>query len=190
MKYQLRITQDPNASNPRDWDSNYCLMYCDHRRYKLGDDLPKYSQASSWEGVKQLIINQYDPAVILPISLYDHTNLAMSVGVHNGWDCGQVGFIFVPFTIAKGLFSTDTFTEAQSDMLASYAEKEVETYSQYLAGDVYQMEIFEITACDCCGTTKEEMIESIGGFYGSDPATNGMADYLTKPLEEYTILRE
>jgi hypothetical protein len=165
-------------------------MYCDHKRYSLGDDLPKYTQASSWEGVKQLITNQYDPVVILPISLYDHSGLSMRVGVCNEWDSGQVGFIFVPFITAKFIFSTDTFTEAQLDTLASFAKQEVEAYSQYLAGEVYQMEIFEVTTCSCCGTSKKEMLESIGGFYGSDPATNGMADYLTKPLEEYTILRE
>jgi hypothetical protein len=165
-------------------------MYCDHKRYSLGDDLTKYTQASSWEDVKQLIINQYNPVVILPVSLYDHTNLSMSVGVYTGFDSGQVGFIFVPSTTAKTIFSTDTFTEAQLDTLASFAKQEVEAYSQYLAGEVYQMEIFEVTTCDCCGTTKKEMLEFIGGFYGSDPATNGMADYLTRPLEEYTILRK
>lgn len=56
---------------------------------------------------------------------------------------------------------------------------EVETYDQYLTGDVYGcvVEALNYTAAEE-GTDDWETINSCWGFYGSNPRTNGMADHL------------
>jgi hypothetical protein len=166
-------------------------MYCEHRKYSLGDDVGAARfDATCWQEVKSIIEEQYNPAIILPLSLYDHSGLAMQIGEVNDWDIGMVGYIYISDKNAKHELGTDELTPEDIEKLTTYAEVEVLDYSMYLQGEIYRMEVIETTTCECCGVTREEVIDSIGGFYGDSPLANGMVHYLNKPLSEYTILRD
>lgn len=77
-----------------------------------------------------------DNCVMLPLYLYDHSGLRMSTGSFScPWDSGQVGWIYATKEqVIKefGEWSAESIQKAEKLLNA-----EVETYSQYLEGDVW-----------------------------------------------------
>lgn len=79
--------------------------------------------------------------VILPLNLYDHGGLSMSIsGFSCPWDSGQVGWIYASgsdirknFLIKDGDEITDEIIERVTKNLIG----EVKTYDQFLRGDIY-----------------------------------------------------
>lgn len=189
-EYKLIIRPDSDPESPREWD-NVGTMVCWHRRYNLGDEQPKESPSEWIRNLAADHVKAYDAElipdehiqrildkhfIILPLYLYDHSGLSMSCSAFScPWDSGQVGYIYC--TKERALAECSTIEKA-----TEYLRNEVETYSQYLAGDVYGFELVETTVCEHCGEESEEILDSCCGFYGSDPKTNGMADHIT---EEY-----
>jgi hypothetical protein len=57
--------------------------------------------------------------------------------------------------------------------IESIIEAEVQTYTQYVEGEVYGFQIID---------EDNEVIDSCYGFYGTDFATNGMLDYIDHNL--------
>ena len=119
--------------SPRDWD-NLGTMVCGHRRYTLGDI--QVRDMEEWEANKPL---KKDTLVILPLGLYDHSGITMYVGgITDPWDSGEVGYIYVRKDNEEVIEYKKTHTWKETE---EWAEKilrgEVETYDQYLRGDVY-----------------------------------------------------
>ena len=77
-------------------------------------------------------------------------------------------------------------TKKRREQIREYLRGEVETYDQYLTGDVYGFEYQEVLVYP---DGREEVVEedSCWGFYGSDPATNGIADHLPVKLSECEV---
>ena len=142
----LKIEQDIEPINPRDWD-NLGTMVCWHRNYNLGDQQPDCAP-SEFEFPKGCIK--------LPLFLYDHSGITMNTtGFTCPWDSGQVGWIFVTRDRMNEEFGTNWDEKRAIEIL----QGEVETYDQYLTGDVWGY-IVE----DELGNT----VDSCWDFYGYD----------------------
>lgn len=133
---KLEIYHDDNPIDPREWD-NIGHMICFHRRYNLGDEHDLHeSDFDSWEEIEETLRNEYNAVVILPLYLYDHSGITMSVGPFAcGWDSGQVGYIYASkedIEKAYGEYNTETHVLAERTLYA-----EVEEYDDYLTGNVY-----------------------------------------------------
>jgi hypothetical protein len=195
----LRIIQDENPESPREWD-NLGTMICSHRKYKLGDKQLESKLDQMQEIVQDLNIREYiegldedywydedklqefietkEGAVVLPLYIYDHSGITMNTtGFSCRWDSGQVGWIYV---------SKERIIEEYGDASKESVEKarrvlesEVETYAQYLEGDVYGFEIVKQEQCDH-GHVHEKHEDSCWGFYGHDINKNGMLDYINE----------
>ena len=149
--YAIKIVQDVSPESPREWD-NFGMMVCWHRSYVLGDK-------NAFRELDDAIafFNETD-AVILPIYMYDHSWITISTKPFScPWDSGQVGFIYVTKEkIIKefGAYNADTIAKANDCLRA-----EVNTYDQYLTGDVYGFVVED---------PKGEEVHSCWGFYGSE----------------------
>ncbi|MBM7454496.1 hypothetical protein HNR62_000325 [Oceanisphaera litoralis] len=109
--------------------------------------------------------------LILPLYLYDHSGLTMSTGPFGcRWDSGQVGWIFATHQRVEFEWGGDW------DKAKSYLEGEVETYDQYLTGDIWGFEVWEHDEEED-DPTEGELLDSCWGFFGDDPETNGMWDH-------------
>lgn len=134
------------------------------------------------EKLKERALSQY---VILPLSLYDHSGISMSVGRASGWDCGQVGFIYCDVTKAREELATslcdaagwnspcnDWMNPGKQITLKEITERclraEVETYDQYLRGDVYGYEAGD---------------DSCWGFFGHDHKTSGLLEQAENAID-------
>lgn len=101
-----------------------------------------------------------------PLYLYDHSGLSMSTGGFScPWDSGQVGFIYAPIDKALEWVGHKERTPDTDELIYKTLDAEVETYSQYLEGQVYRVTVERVDDGDS---------DSCGGFFGGDPDTNGM----------------
>jgi len=171
---RLKVVHDSSADSPREWD-NLGTMICFHNRYDLGDK-HNYSSDdySGWEEMKQALIKEENTAVILPLYMYDHSGISISTSPFScRWDSGQIGFILVSKKKALEEFGGKIVTKKLKERLEKILEGEVETYTQYVEGEVYGFQIVD---------EDDEIIDSCYGFYGADFVTNGMLDYIDHNL--------
>lgn len=172
----LVIEQDLNPIDPREWD-NMGTMICFHRRYDLGDKHDyKSSDFNGWEEVEEHLYKEEDAIVVLPLYLYDHSGLRMKVGSFNGllpqgharFDSGQVGFIYATKDALIGWDREhkDKYYPEKTDeqIIQKVLISEIETYDQYLSGDIHGFTLYEVTTCDL-GHEHREHIDSCWGFY-------------------------
>jgi hypothetical protein len=186
--YYAEIIQDRDYGNdsPRDWD-NLGTMVCFHGRYNLGDYERKTpgKNGNCFSGpehfVEWLKVNKDKIAVILPLYLYDHSGISMSTGraypYNDRWDSGQVGYIFVTKEDLKKEYSKKVVTGKMKENATRILQGEVETYDQFLTGDVYGYQIYRIDPTQFDAGFEfdpdeddiddyGESLESCWGFYG------------------------
>ena len=160
-KFELEIEQDSSPDSPRTWD-NLGTMVCFHKRYNLGDKTDyRSSDYDSWDELRQGIIENEGEVFMLPLYLYDHSGITISTRPFNcPWDSGQVGYIFV----SKNKVKKEGIDESK---VIDYLKGEVETYDQYLTGDVWGYRIYEVETCSL-GHEHKTLVDSCWGFYGEE----------------------
>lgn len=168
----LKIYTDEDSDDPRSWD-NACTMVCFHKRYDLGDKNHEYKweNYSSWQELEEAINEHERPLVIKPLYLLDHSGITISTSdFGDPWDSGMVGFAFISNKHVDETGLTINNDETFSDYrkrLSEVIDAEVETYDQYIRGNVYAFQLEDEN-----GNT----IDSCGGFYGNDWKANGLAE--------------
>ena len=213
VEYTLKVEQDDCAEDPRKWD-NLCTMICWSRRYGLGDkhsfDNPdEFMQhlyldvtgkhwcddhdSDDWQDVYKEL-KETNLVLIKQINLYDHSGITVSTSnsypYNDRWDAGCVGFIYVT---KKTIFEEcmDITEENWEERADKCLEGEMETYDQYLRGDVYGYTLTKIVhvrdeiKCPHCNEVirvdeydNEEEEDSCWGFYGDCIEDNGIIDYV------------
>jgi hypothetical protein len=156
------LIQDDDPIDPRT-DINYSVMVCFHKRYDLGDktDLNS-SMFNGWEELYDYLLKEKKAIIILPLYLYDHSNLTIKIGSfygllpqgHAEFDSGQVGFIYCTKEDLKRIGITKA--RAKKSLMA-----EVEVYNQYIQGDVYCL------VKETYNKDKEQIdYDTCGGYFG------------------------
>ena len=116
-------------------------------------------------------------AFIYPVYMFDHGSIALSLDAFGDpWDSGQVGFAVVTregFKAAMG--KVTRWTAKQVSRVRECVRGEVETFSDYLNGNVYG-----VVVLDANGETED----SVWGFYGN-VEEYGIEDVCSKEEMEY-----
>lgn len=174
-KYRIEIHTDEDTESPRNWE-NLGKMVCFHKRYDLGDKHDyDHNYYDGWEAMEKDIIKKENVAVILPLYLYDHSGITISTSSFNDrWDSGMIGFIYMTKKDAIENYGKKIMTPKVKERALKNLEGEVETYDQYLTGDVYGFKVFE----------DDEETDSCWGFYGDEFWKNGMEEYIDSEIIE------
>jgi hypothetical protein len=202
----LRIVDDKDPRNPREWD-HVGTMVCWHGRYDLGDE-HSYSEpkdflltlalgkdADQREAERQEAHDNemdYDPDdmsteqllniinenhVILPLYLYDHSGITISTtSFLDQWDSGQVGWVYVNKETALAQYGNITKKNWRK-VTKQRIDDEVQTYDDYLTGSVLGYQLYKIE-----NNEATEMVDSNAGYYGNTTDRNGL-------LDGFTVLR-
>lgn len=182
----ITIHNDSDNESPREWD-NLATMVCFHRRYTLGD---KHNMTV--EEAKAFIKRK--DVISLPIYMYDHSGITIrTTSFPCPWDSGQVGFIYVtkervkkemarPLPLKKGQKNPDLapIKVINKKVLARVYDNlraEVETYDNYLTGNVYGFMIEDADG---------ETIDSVWGFYGDYDGEYGALTEARRIVDERT----
>ncbi len=163
----LRILQEISPESPREWD-NIGTMVCFHRRYNLGDEneycLEDYSKACNDKN-----------RIVLPLYLYDHSGLTISTTPFScPWDSGLLGWIEVTKEKIREEFHCKRITKNTLKCVKGHLKHEVSLYDNYLKGEVYRFNIIN----------DEEVIESVGGYFGTNWEENGLSDNLPDDVKD------
>jgi len=197
--YTITLDYDEDAESSREWD-NLFTMVCWHRRYNLGDEqldrnldpwdymMSKLDEIEVYkldEATEELLQRYGDNEDITreeirdafdkyfdseALYLFDHSGISISLASFNDpWDSGQVGFLYASKDALREEFGKDYTPERVRELM----EGEVDTYDQYLRGDVY-----------CYSISKDgDDLDSCCGFYGEEYAleeARSMVDWLVE----------
>jgi hypothetical protein len=174
----LRVSiqqDDSSTSDPRGWD-NLGHMICWHPHYKLGDEQfsgpEDVGGSRTMQDVSRWLFRERKATVMLPLYLLDHSGITMSAGApiyrHSpkdkavraagrfmgddaGWDTSMVGFIYATKE-----------AEAETPDVVKYLRGEVETYDDFLTGNVYGYVVEDRDG---------EVLDSCWGFFPNHPET-------------------
>lgn len=188
--YNINIEYDEYSESPREWD-NLGIMVVFHNRYNLGDNnhnikeneyysdkLGDYVYCNNWEDVKEQILEVYPDAILIkPLYLLDHSGITISMSDYcDKWDSGQVGFYFTTKKRIREEFDCKHITKKTMLKAENILKEEVNTYDQYLRGDVYSIDVLDVDG---------ESIECVSGFYGYDYALEE-----GQRIVDYTIMNK
>jgi len=161
----VEIHADENPQSPREWET-MGTMVCFHRRNSLGDDNHGYKSQdfNNFAELLKQIIKDHRPAAIVPLYLFDHSGITISSKPErfrrwdsHGWDWGQVGFVYVSREKALSEYGGEQITPFIKEQTLSVLLAEIETYDQYLRGEVYGYVIKDADG---------EHLDSCWGYYG------------------------
>lgn len=190
--FTITIEYDDNREeSPREWDNFGLFLACNHKRYTLGDDenVDHYAEVErAFQHFAERGILHAFPrwarvflgsSCILPVYLYDHSGLSVRAGKGfgdvdpHGWDWGILGFI---------LDTEDRRKECgiEADKVEAALRGEIETYNQYLTGDVYGYTIEDVNG---------DEVDSCWGLYGLDYAREAAREAATgeQPERLYNV---
>jgi len=140
----------------------------------------EYDRDKHWSKLVQPILDKH--IIELPLFLYDHSGVTMSTGRFScPWDSGKVGFIYVTVAKAKAIYGWKTKAEFNREKIEQTLRHEVQTYDDFLTGQVYGYEVEGWNGEDW------EQVDSCYGFYSYEDAPACMADLLDS---EYGISLE
>ncbi len=172
--HTIEIGRDEYAESPRDWD-NLGTMICRHNKYSLGDTNSfDFSNCNGWDDDEKIIKAHFgNDCIMLPLYLYDHSGITMKTtpfGCH--WDSGRVGTIVVSRDTVRKEYNTKRISQKTKNQILAYLEGEVNTYDDYLTGNVWYNRITldgeEIDSCygyigdsDVCLTEAKSQVDAI-----------------------------
>ena len=111
---------------------------------------------------------------MLPLYLYDHSGITISTSPFScHWDSGRIGCVLMTRKQAIEVYG-ERWTEEE---LNTYMESMVETYDDFLTGEVYTVKVKD--------REKGEIIERYGSIYLSSEHKQNLEEYLD---EEFNYL--
>lgn len=155
-KYKITIKPDEYFDNPLEYTPEI-IIACKHNRYNLGnmrlnDLLTQYDYDGDYDNLKEIMDYMSKYGTVFPVSMTDHSYLSVYVGKpKDPWDSGYIGIAFIQ--------SSDM---NQYGYTVSDINDILDTYTQYLNGDVYTYVVEKYTSDGM------EFINSCCGYYDID----------------------
>lgn len=171
---RVEIYQDSDPMNPRTEFDNLGTMVCFHRRMNLGDEKHGFNSPDELTAYLESLHGKY---IGLYIRAYEHSGITITSDpikmnrypFTDSWDSGWLGMIFVTYEKIMKEYGWKYITSKRAKTIRGYLQSEVETYDDYLTGNVYGFQ----TYCNQC----ESELDSCWGFYGNNWKENGLLEY-------------
>lgn len=142
-------------------EDDYCDQYYEYEETVCGEEYTRYIDADTSDSDDSVASDMADKLdlcekislledtgeiVILPISMYEHSEISLWLGSKWGhpdaqWDCSSIGFAYVEKATAEKEMPQRKLTDEQRNDWKKWAyammEGEMETYNKYVSGEVY-----------------------------------------------------
>ena len=143
-EYTLKIYLDEDPENPREWDNLGTLLFVNNPRNIKDCSDP----GADIEAAKSALIR-------LPIYIYIHSGIVISTSSFScPWDSGFLGYYYV--TRERVIKEYGSITPEKIQGAEKRARAELETFGEYLSGEVYGFTIEK----------DGEALDSSWGYYG------------------------
>lgn len=151
------IYQDPEPESPASWDNLGEITYNKSGRYVLGTH-PKSAEQDA--EIARMVRD--GEAYGLPVWAYVHGGSTVKAALTNPfgcpWDSGRSGWVYVMRDKALKEFGRKLPSRKLRFRILDVLKGEVETFDQYLRGEVYGYRIMN----------GEDVLDSCWGMYGFD----------------------
>lgn len=145
---EIKIFQDTSPMNPRDDECNLARFACECSRCELGDT--------------DIENDDVENAFSVPLYLYDHGMVELSMIKQCNWDSSHAGYAYITEEHKKA-FGAENFTDEQ---LTKQIQNELDIYNMYLNCDVYGYNV----------DFADGEVASVWGYYGVNHEENGLLD--------------
>jgi hypothetical protein len=134
----IEIHYDENCESPREWDNLSTFAFF-HRNYKNESEEVDHNDFNGWDEMRNFIESKNGlDAICLPVYLYSHSGDTVSTSPFScPWDSGQLGFAYVTREQARNDYGCKRITRSLQDQILKRIEGEVETFDDYIRGNVY-----------------------------------------------------
>jgi hypothetical protein len=165
--YTVNVKYDDFPDNPRNWDNLGTMYFQKMSGWDFKDvTIPEYwedEEGESWDISDQDSFEAWRGsegdklAIVLPIYIYEHSGIVLRTrqttpaGVISG---------YITVTEEKLLAEYGKIDDETIKTATEVLSSEVDTYSQYVNGEVYYSEVLD----------GEEFIDGCGGYYDIDEA--------------------
>ncbi len=150
---RVEIEYDPEPQY--DHDSYAIITYNPHARTVLGR-VPKTAEEDAQ--IARWVRDGH--AIGLPVWAYVHSSATVKAAFTNPfgcpWDSGRSGWVYVKTEDVLKEYGRKQMSPKLKQAVEQYLINEVETFNQYLNGDVYGVQLFD----------GDELIDSLWGIYG------------------------
>lgn len=159
--YAINIYYDNSPESPREWDNlgTFYTAHCRFRPEKEFDEHFDFDKVCDERpgNLRESFLKKY---IALNLYLYDHSGQTISSGPFScPWDSGWFGIVAVSIEKVKKEFGWKLLTAARRRKIEEYLQGEIDTYDNYLRGEVYG---FQITPAG----DKDNVLDSCWGYYG------------------------
>lgn len=154
----VRICVDPDPQSPAEWDNLGEILYSSSR-YCLGTRNVSREELASTARRSDIIA--------LPVKAYVHSGASITADpvqvcrypFNCPWDGGQSGYVFVTLDKVREEYKVKRVSAKLREKVTRVLIQEVETFAEYLRGEVYGYTIENPDGSDK---------DSCWGFYGLD----------------------
>jgi len=173
ISHRVKIIRDESPESPDGWGNEDCFLVAfDKRNFWVER---KGYEKDTFVGEDGLIENPHPDYHVFLLRAYIHSGVALSLGTeypfNDSWDSGWIGYVLV---------SKAEWPDPLKARLAALAE--VETWNQYLSGDIWGYVVEKVESCDLGHEHATEM-DSCWGFYGEETAKEA-GEALLKAYQE------
>jgi hypothetical protein len=168
----VKIVRDDDPPHPRkDWDNLGTMLYCSSR-YTLGDE--QVDAEVIQQVLKTRVYQGEGEVIVLPVYAYIHGGIALNTtGFSCVWDSGMCGCILVSKAKVRSEWKVKRISQKLYGQVINGLKGEVQTYAQYLEGDVWGYIIQDDNG---------EQVDACYGFFGQETAQQE-ADMMLKHLQ-------
>jgi hypothetical protein len=155
----IQIVPDDTPESPREWGWPGTIVCFEHRRYELGDE-QVYDPDELAEHLKE-----NEARIVVPVYFYEHSVMSMSArsfvgrAQHAEWDSSCAGAAYLTADEIRKHWNVQRISKRVAAEAEAMLIGSVETYGQYLSGDIYGYIIED---------AEGEHVDSCFGFYGYD----------------------
>lgn len=155
----IKIYFDESAESPALWDNKDAFLCSDYRILYVDSKSISAKECRRAIEAGRYFLNGF---YIFPVCIYNHDGIAVSLGVHRGWDNSN-GWAFVCVRRSKGW----SWSKSKAEKIAVGV---LDEWNMYLSGDVYGF---------VAEDEEGEMIESCWGFYGASGIEEAISEAKT-----------
>lgn len=144
---ELHIFQDESSESPNDWGDNEIFLVYDYRQFQVDRKGFEPQDIFNYLYDKESNDKEFDDYFIFTVFAYIHSGVSLSLN-HSGdrWDTSSTGFILVhktklDFELQKK-HNDILVTKTDEEIAKHFAQGLIETWNQYLSGDVYGFKRF------------------------------------------------
>lgn len=155
----LRVIQDDNSKSPDSWDNEDMFLVYNHRQFTVKRegfnpyDIWHHIEATKGNKHENYLYDKYNDYYIFPVDAYIHSGVSLSLAGQTDypdrrWDVSTTGYVLVKKEMVKSTENLDAnkvldFPNHLETRAREYAEGLIETWNQYLSGDVYGFQVMK-----------------------------------------------